>query len=492
MTDSTKRLLFGSVTTNKNIKLCVTATIQYTDKPDTLKQSHSLPKSNVKKEPTSPKGKGIKPKANDSNDLGAKTPLQNLKKQMVAVGIPGFPKGKPLSKSTNISKVNPGTGSKTKKNSKTLNAIYKKINSSVNNKIGSSSKKEKEPEIESDVDPKDTSVIDEAILKEISQFDDKFNNFQIKELDEANINELKKITEVDTLLNKTKTIIDELLRYQTVFYEKFKDSLSMKNRIRELLIKYNEKYRSILKKQHRLQEQEESNDIRTKIVVNINRDESKQIQQMLPVKKFELQLYKSMYNLEYSEKDIKKYYLERERKVKEDHDTYENLCLKILKGVIAKHGPLTEILTTKNASQSELYHLSNILTKYKLPNNIDNSKINEEKDEENKKESLENVVTSSPDETDTKLNNYLNVYYSKKKLPKIPFIKTSANNYEYGTQKVMAKVEGDTIRLRFSGGYILLDKFLELNAALEEIKLKSGGKAKNEINVGKKKMSKKK
>ena len=105
---------------------------------------------------------------------------------------------------------------------------------------------------------------------------------------------------------------------------------------------------------------------------------------------------------------------------------------------------------------------------------------------------MENVVTSSPDETDTKLNNYLNVYYSKKKLPKIPFIKTSANNYEYGTQKVMAKVEGDTIRLRFSGGYILLDKFLELNAALEEIKLKSGGKAKNEINVGKKKMSKKK
>lgn len=488
MTDSTKRLLFGSVATNKNIKLTVTANIQYTDKPDNLKQSHSLPKSNAKKELINPKGKGTKTKTNDSNDLSGKTPLQTLKKQMVTVGIPGFQKPKPLSKSTNISKVNPGTGSKTKKNSKISNAIYKKINNTINNKLSSSSKKEKEPEVDPDIDPKDTSVIDETILKEISQFDDTFNNFQIKELDEANINELKKITDVNTLLNKTKTIIDELLRYQTVFYEKFKDSFSMKNRIRELLLKYNEKYRSIMKKQHRLQEQEESNDIRTKIVVNINRDESKQIKQMLNVKKVELELYKSMYNLDYSDKDIKKYNLDKERKVKEDHDSYENLCLKLLKGVIAKHGPLNEILTTKNASQSELYHLNNILTKYKLPDSIDSSKINEE---ENKKGPLENVFTSSPDETDTQLNNYLNVYYSKKKLPKIPFVKTSANNYEYGTQKVMAKIEGDTIRLRFSGGYILLDKFLELNAPLEELKLKSGGKNKNEMNVDKKKTSKK-
>ena len=36
----------------------------------------------------------------------------------------------------------------------------------------------------------------------------------------------------------------------------------------------------------------------------------------------------------------------------------------------------------------------------------------------------------------------------------------------------MIKIEGDTIRVRHIGGYLILDKFIELNAANEEKKLK--------------------
>ena len=36
----------------------------------------------------------------------------------------------------------------------------------------------------------------------------------------------------------------------------------------------------------------------------------------------------------------------------------------------------------------------------------------------------------------------------------------------------MIKIEGDTIRVRHVGGYLILDKFIELNAANEEKKLK--------------------
>ena len=75
------------------------------------------------------------------------------------------------------------------------------------------------------------------------------------------------------------------------------------------------------------------------------------------------------------------------------------------------------------------------------------------------------------------------------------FKKTSTNNYEYGTQKVMVKIEGDTIRIRYVGGYLLIDKFIELNAAAEEKKIKkqnektssTGTTKKNSLGSSKKK-----
>ena len=67
---------------------------------------------------------------------------------------------------------------------------------------------------------------------------------------------------------------------------------------------------------------------------------------------------------------------------------------------------------------------------------------------------------------------YLKYFYSKRTFPVVIFKKTSTNNYEYGKQKVMIKIEGDTIRVRHLGSYLILDKFIELNAATEEKKLK--------------------
>ena len=68
------------------------------------------------------------------------------------------------------------------------------------------------------------------------------------------------------------------------------------------------------------------------------------------------------------------------------------------------------------------------------------------------------------------------------------FKKTSTNNYEYGTQKVMVKIEGDTIRIRYVGGYLIIDKFIELNAANEEKKIKKQSEKSNNASIaGKKK-----
>ena len=113
-----------------------------------------------------------------------------------------------------------------------------------------------------------------------------------------------------------------------------------------------------------------------------------------------------------------------------------------------------------------------------------NSSLNKEekKEEENKDKNIEGndtkitkweyVSTQKPDKIDKKLEQYLKFFYSKRTFPKLLFKKTSPNNYEYGTQKVMVKIEGDTIRIRYTGGYLLIDKFIEMNASTEEKKVK--------------------
>ena len=60
MIDSTKRLLFGNISGNNTIRMNVNASITYFDKNPSLKQSHSLPKSELKKMALSPKVQSMK------------------------------------------------------------------------------------------------------------------------------------------------------------------------------------------------------------------------------------------------------------------------------------------------------------------------------------------------------------------------------------------------------------------------------------------------
>jgi len=84
----------------------------------------------------------------------------------------------------------------------------------------------------------------------------------------------------------------------------------------------------------------------------------------------------------------------------------------------------------------------------------------------------EYVVTNAPkDKLDHRLNSFLGELYAKKRVSIIPFRRISHGNYEFGTQKVMVKVENEKIKIRVGGGYLLLDKFIEVQAPIEEAKL---------------------
>ena len=103
---------------------------------------------------------------------------------------------------------------------------------------------------------------------------------------------------------------------------------------------------------------------------------------------------------------------------------------------------------------------------------------------------FEYILLNKPDDIDIKIELFLKQFYiNHHNIPKIVLKKTSKNNYEYGTQKIMIKLEGEAIRVRYMGGYLLLDKFIEVNAPLEENKKKtskSSGVNQNKNNILKK------
>ena len=64
------------------------------------------------------------------------------------------------------------------------------------------------------------------------------------------------------------------------------------------------------------------------------------------------------------------------------------------------------------------------------------------------------------DETDSKLAQYINTYPDRKKL-KIMFMRESEGVYQFGSKRVMVKVEGSLIKIRVGGGYLSIDEFLD-------------------------------
>ena len=64
------------------------------------------------------------------------------------------------------------------------------------------------------------------------------------------------------------------------------------------------------------------------------------------------------------------------------------------------------------------------------------------------------------DEIDMKLAEYINNYPERKKL-KIMFMRESEGVYEFGTRKVMVKVERGKIQIKVGGGFLSIDEFLD-------------------------------
>ena len=69
-------------------------------------------------------------------------------------------------------------------------------------------------------------------------------------------------------------------------------------------------------------------------------------------------------------------------------------------------------------------------------------------------------IPTKGDPTDVKLAEYINNYPDRQKL-KIMFLRESEGVYEFGSKRIMVKVERDKIQIKVGGGYLSIDEFLD-------------------------------
>ena len=527
MTDSLKRVLFGNTSPeNSNLKIEINCSFIYNEKEKNNKMNYST--NTMKKNKDMKNLKDMK----NSGTFSLKNIIENKKSAII--------NNSNIKKHYSSSKSNKNVNFKSPKINKPKTHIFNYVNKEENNIINNKGKENKENKelinkniiIEDKKEPvliQNESVIDEELNKEIKEKDNEFYNYINEFKGKHPLENLDSINDINELNEQSKNIILELLDYQIKFYSSIKDNFSTKKRFKNLMIQYNEKLRNTKKEINKINEMIDLIEIKSEI---LDKNENKNIDNLLSLKENELNNYNNINK----NKEIKK---EKEN-TKDNSELLEkgkNVLIKVLQQCIEKHGPINKIYTLTNSTEPERINIKKLAEKYNLPlnseikeeeeekenninskeskdkislneheeekndddinnkeNDIDNKNsinIEQDKDKEEQKEKnifegkitkWEYVSTEKPDKIDKKLELYLKYFYSKRTFPVVIFKKTSTNNYEYGKQKIMIKIEGDTIRVRNLGGYLIIDKFIELNAANEEKKLKKISEKNNNVN----------
>jgi len=74
------------------------------------------------------------------------------------------------------------------------------------------------------------------------------------------------------------------------------------------------------------------------------------------------------------------------------------------------------------------------------------------------------------DKVDRKIAEYINNYPDRQKL-KILFMRETEGVYQFGSKRVMVKIDKDKINIRVGGGYLSIDEFLDQYTPTELEKL---------------------
>ena len=495
MTDSTKRILFGNLSPSNTLRINIKANMQYIQEKAMIKQNTAGFKKD-KNKPFSPKNNNLNVKKKNipissgigGNNIAGNNPTGNFvfNKQQIPMSISSKKGGI----KNNIN--NPNVGNKiqnkfnnsNKQNMADIILQQQQQRLKNNNFIGNAninankntnnipSKQENKNLEHPEEDPTDTSVLDEDISQPVQLVDQEFTEFMSKFIEKNPLEQLSQFKDINEMLIYTKNVIDKLLSYQQEYYERLKSSVVLNNRLNELLMKYNEKYRNIVKKVHRLNEETNSNDMRKDAVVNIHRTENSNLKQIIPLKMKELKLYQEMCGegiQNIPKEEIKNENNNNNNNNENDEENKkQNILMKLIKNCINNYGPLDSLFNKDKISNEDKNNIMAI-----------NEKLNSEKEKIDNNNAafdgkMQYVISNNPDNLDIKLNQYLTSIYSENRAPSIIFKKIEGNIYEYGSQKITIVDEDNVIKVQYDEGALLLDNFIEINAQAEEEKMKQG------------------
>ena len=393
MTDSIRRLIFGNISPN-NIKININANIQYLEKGQKLmNQNVSNPTS--KKEEKGKEKRASTPKKFENklnkNKYGNLTTILKLSKDekfgMNKKMTEELKKKRSNSKPhmNNVSG-NPSINQKVKNYQKSVKEQKKekekeKIKENIisNNYINNSNKKE-EKNINKIEKVEDSSDIDEDLKNDKTQNNSELLNFM------KSLEKLDEFKEPYELMIYTKNIINELHNYQLNFYSSLNNSIDTNKKFRDLLLTYNDKYRLILKKINKSEEELRKNEIKEDLLNNKQNIENNNIKILLPLKQQELDLYKELYmiNPEKKSKEEEKYNEEQIKQIEEKKAKDANtqlLLIRVLKNIYNKFGPLNNIINKENSEESEIKNILSLSEKYNLPISEEIEKNDEVEDE---------------------------------------------------------------------------------------------------------------
>ena len=210
------------------------------------------------------------------------------------------------------------------------------------------------------IDPIFDDEHDEEFQNEDKHLNDFFDQINERFSSESIQNEINE----NVLRKKAEEVIFSIFEAQKIYYTAFYKTQSLNRFLRELLVKYNQKYRVIFKKYNRLREQFESNNIRKNITA-LNTDENKRILKAIEQSLQEIEVYKGLFKLVYNQEESIRFKEELPGRAEKKR----NLLLKIVKNVNEKN--ISEVL-----HDDQKISLDYIIGKYKLNHQSPDHPIN--------------------------------------------------------------------------------------------------------------------
>ena len=358
MTDSIRRVLFGNPQSNVVLKINVHASLQYKEKDKTSNKKVTKKLERHLNKELNNSSKKLKIKNNllekDKSYNNYNTKIDNQKKN-----TSNLKKQHSNSKSKSVSQLS-------------------RINNYINNNDTKKNSSEQQlvPAKIENVE-KENSFIDDELNIPVKNIDNNFLNY-MKNFEQKNpLQQLNELNDVDDMIEYTKNNINQLLDYQTQYYNLLKNSLIAKNKYKNFLVQYNEKYRLAQKKINKLNELNEKNEMESNIISNPDFIEISELNQLIPIKENELDIYKNIYD-NYLEQNNN---IENNNEVQEkqiNDDKTQLLLLKVLEHIIKNYGPVDKILNESNSIEPERINLKNLVNKYKLTGDNGNNNLEKE------------------------------------------------------------------------------------------------------------------